>query len=121
MTLQESKLLKLLNTLTFHSEDPFFYDPSDVSFHLAEDLERMLPCCALSSEINGLIDSLKDKKYIKSVPTYGLDEDRFCLTQKGIHRFQISIEAAVKFLVTSILVPAVVAFITALITAMLKG
>lgn len=119
MTIQELKLLNLLNRVTSHSEASFFYDSSDCSIRLVGTREHMVHCGKLSTEINGLFESLTDNKYIKPVPTYGLDSDHYCLTQKGIHRFQFSVGKIVKFIFTSILVPAAVAFVTALITTML--
>lgn len=120
MTIQEFKFLKLLNSVTSYSEAPFFYDSNDASIHLVDNTERLIPCHKLSSEINGLISSLEDKKYIEHIPTYGLDEENYRLTQKGLHRFQFSIETILKFLITSVFIPIVVAFVTTLITVMLQ-
>lgn len=121
MTIQECKLIKILNKITRKSESPFFYDSNDFSIHLDENEDSKIACGNLSREINGLIKSLWDKGFIESVPTYGIDKDRYCLTHKGIHHLQFSAEEKTKFIVRSVIIPVVVAAITAFFTVYIRG
>lgn len=114
MTFQELKFLKLLHELTHRTEQVFIYDNFDCSVHLYSEFNVCLPCGKLSCEINSIINSLLDGGYISSYPTNGIDERCYRLTHKGLHPFQFSFAKFLSFLIRSIIVPIIVAFVTAL-------
>ncbi len=121
MTRQELKLIRKLNKLTSKSEIPFFYDISDSSVHLQDSSNRRISCEELDCEINALFQSLIIKHYITTIPVPGVDTDKYCLTHKGIHFAQFTVEKIISFLIKSIFVPVLVAALTTLITMYIKG
>ena len=117
MTLQEIKFLRLIHKLTSKTEQAFYYDEFNCSMHLYENSSVELPCKELSTEIISLESSLAERGYILLVPSQGLNDHNYRLTQKGLHYFQFSLNALMSFLFKSILVPIAVAFITALLVS----
>ena len=85
--------------------------------HLYENPSVELPCKELSTEIISLESSLAEQGYILLLPSQGLNDYNYRLTQKGLHYFQFSLSTLMSFLLKSILVPIAVAFITALLVS----
>ena len=71
-------------------------------------------------ELEPALRSLIEKGYIEELPKEDLD-GRYRITYKGLHVYQPTIKRVLLFLVTSVLVPAVVAVIAALTVARLPG
>ncbi len=117
MTLQEIKFLRLIHKLTSKTEQSFYYDEFDHSLHLYENSSVKQPCEELSTEISSLESSLADEGYIVLLPSQGLNDQNYRLTHKGLHYFQVSLNALMSFLLKSILVPIIVAFLTALLVS----
>lgn len=71
-------------------------------------------------ELEPALKSLVKKGYIEELPKDDQD-GRYRITYKGLHVYQPTIKRVLLFLVTSVLVPAVVAVIAALAVARLPG
>ncbi len=71
-------------------------------------------------ELEPALKSLVKKGYIEELPKDDQD-GRYHITYKGLHVYQPTIKRVLLFLVTSVLVPAVVAVIAALAVARLPG
>lgn len=117
MTLQEFKFLKLVHKLTNKTEQTFYYNGSDYSIHLYKNNEIKLSCNKLSSEVNGIEDSLKTQGYLVLVSTGISHIKTYHLTHKGLHYLQNCLGTLLSFLFKSVLVPIIVAFITALLVS----
>lgn len=116
MTFQQNKFLKLLNAITSNSEQEFFYDDECKSVVLV-DSDRKVDASAFSSQINGILCDLEEKKFIESLPTFGIDYTNYRLTYKGMHHYYFSFETVLGFLVKSVIIPIVVALITAVLVS----
>lgn len=117
MTIQEIRFLKMVHKLTDCTERVFYYDDYDSSIHLYSNTDISYPCGKLSTEITGILNSLVSKECISLLPPSGIDGNCYRLTHKGLHFFQFSLNQFVSFLFKSIIVPIVVAFITALLVS----
>lgn len=117
MTLQEIKFLKLVHKLTNKTEQVFYYDDFHRSICLYGNSSIRQPCKELSVEVNSIENSLVDNGYLTLDPAEGLNDRNYRLTHKGIHYFQFSLNVLFSFLFKSILVPIIVAFITALLVS----
>ena len=82
MTLQEIKFLRLIHNLTSKTEQAFYYDEFNCSMHLYENSSVELPCKELSTEIISLESSLAERGYILLLPSQGLNDHNYRLTQK---------------------------------------
>ena len=117
MTLQEIKFLKLAHKLTNKTELNFYYDEFDHSIHLYGNSSTQQPCKELSNEIHSLEKSLEDHGYLALTAPEGLNDQIYHLTHKGLHYLKFSLNALLSFLFKSILVPIIVAFVTALLVS----
>ena len=118
MTLQEFQFLKLIHKLTNHTEKEFYFTKEDLTLRLYDNYHHVLSCGKLSFEVEGIIYSLAKNQYIVHLPAKGTDDNLYRLTHKGIHYFQSSASQLLAFLFKSVLVPIVVAFITALLVSL---
>lgn len=118
MTLQEFQFLKLIHKLTNHTEKEFYFTKEDLTLRLYDDYHHSLSCTKLSFEVEGIIYSLTQNQYIVHLPDKGMDNNLYRLTHKGIHYFQFTTSQLLAFLAKSVLVPIVVAFITALLVSL---
>ena len=117
MTLQEIKFLRLIHKLTSKTEQTFYYDELDRSIHLYKDNSAKQPCNKLSPELNGIEDSLRKQGYLSLVSTGISNMKIYHLTHKGLHYLQFCFGTLLSFLFKSILVPIIVAFVTALLVS----
>lgn len=115
MTIQQLKVLKLLYKLTDRSENIFYYDESAQAFILLE-YDKTIDCPKLSRQILGLMEDLQSKGYVEKLPDryFSIDDKLLRLTYKGLHPLHFSLESVVSFMLKSVVVPVIVAFITAL-------
>ncbi len=115
MTIQQLKVLKLLYKLTDRSENIFYYDESAQAFILLE-YDKTIDCPKFSRQILGLIEDLQSKGYVEKLPDryFSIYDKLLRLTYKGLHPLHFSLESFVSFMLKSVVVPVIVAFITAL-------
>lgn len=118
MTVQQLQVLKLLYKLTNHSEKRFYYDENEQLFFLY-DGNGIVNCSKFSSQIIGLLNNLQSYGYIEKVTinSFTVDDNILRLTYRGLHPLYFSVETVMGFLIKSIVVPIVVAFITALLVS----
>ncbi|MFR1846640.1 MAG: hypothetical protein ACLSXA_18035 [[Clostridium] scindens] len=115
MTFQQNKFLKLLNAITANSEQEFFYDDECKSVVLV-DSDRKVDASAFSSQINGILLILRKRNH-RIITTFGIDYTNYRLTYKGMHHYYFSFETVLEFLVKSVIIPIVVALITAVLVS----
>ena len=60
---------------------------------------------------------MEDHGYLALTAPEGLNDQIYHLTHKGLHYLQFSLNALLSFLFKSILVPIIVAFVTALLVS----
>jgi len=120
MTIQQLQVLRLLYKLTERSEKTFFYDENDQSLVLFE-YDGKITCSKLSHQILGLLENLQSKGYVEKLPDryFSIDDKLLRLTYKGLHPMHFSLESFVAFLIKSVAVPVIVAFITSLLVSAL--
>ena len=117
MTIQEFHCLRLIHKVTHHTERTFYYSPDDKALHLYDD-DTLSSCEKISGEIEGILDSLAKTQYVLHLPDRGMDDHLYRLTLKGLHYVQTSTVYFFSFLAKSVIVPIVVAFITALLVSL---
>ena len=81
-----------------------------------ENTGKFFDCTKYKDEIFGIIEHLVSAGYLKYItsPNY------FCLTHKGLHKYQFEWDSFKSFLFRSILVPVFVSFITTLLTLLVQ-
>lgn len=115
MTCTCRKVLKLMKKLTNGSDIEMFWSPYDLSIYLADQCnsEHRIDCSKYENDMHVIIAKLFEEKCLREgrTPYY------FYLTYDGLHPWAITWEKAKNFILRSICVPIIVAFITAWLTA----
>lgn len=116
MTLQCYNVLHNLRKLTNKSTTPFLPSYYQDSFSLQNKPDSVYKCPEYEHEFSSILESLVENGYIKQS-----SGSFYCLTHKGIHPYQFTIDTVIHVFFTSILCPIVVSFITTLITLSIFG
>lgn len=111
------EVLKGLRKLSNNSDETLSYLGSTTCICLGYDLEATYDYAKYSNEIDSIIKELISTGYLE----YSIDEYHFSLTHKGLHPYRYRWEDIKTFLFTSVLIPAIVSFLTALITLLVES
>lgn len=115
MTRQCKKLLNTIRTFTDRTSAEWSYDHKQNIIWKIGVLNSRQNLSDFSGELDSLVDALIESGYITK------SQFGYKLTHKGLHSFEVNVETAKAFLLKSVIVPIVVAAITALITLWIQG
>lgn len=108
-------VLNELRKLSSHTESTLvlYINPHYICL---ENTGKVFNYIKYKDEIFGIIEHLVSDGYLK----YTINQNHFCLTHKGLHKYQFEWDAFKSFLFRSIFVPVLVSFITTLLTLLVQ-
>lgn len=108
-------VLNELRKLSSHTESTFVLYAYPHYIFLA-NTDKSFEYDKYKEEIFGIIEQLVSDGYLK----YTINQNYFCLTHKGLHKYQFEWDSFKSFLFRSIFVPVLVSFITTLLTLLVQ-
>lgn len=117
LTHQCKVILKKIKTLTGNTECEVAFLGDTTLFCLSSDYKQTYDYSKYQAEINSIISHLVSTGYLR----YGKNENFFFLTQKGVHKSVFYLHNVWLTILTSVILPSIVALITTLITLLLNG
>ena len=115
MTRQCKKLLNKIRTFTDRTSLEWDYDHKQNIIWKVGVLNSRQNLSSFSGELDSLVDALLESGHVTK-SRFG-----FKLTHKGLHPLSVTIDVVKMFLLKSVIVPIVVAAVTALVTLWLQG
>lgn len=117
LTYQCKVILKKLKQLTDDTEREIAFLGDTTLFCLSNNYDRTCDYSKYKNEIHSIISHLVSNGYL----CYGSNEYCFSLTHKGVHKSVFYLHKVWLTILTSIILPSIVALITTLITLLLNG
>lgn len=111
------KVLKGLRKISRNSEITLGFLEETTCICREDDFDVVYDYFTYRGEIHSIINHLSEEGYLICEQNINF----FSLTQKGLHPYRFTWDAIKHFLLTSVLIPIIVAFITSLLTLLVEG